>query len=293
MRVAHRRASRLAAWFGRWSGLFGRLVEKNVGRIYTCLVGTAVVVASSFFVQHTAFATTALVTGSALVGIGAMAPWLRSLKWAGGSVEMESPVLQEARVFEQKAKVAKEVSDELDREDISVDESEALDATRYLVASLAAEAIISEAARAYSGFSDCEFRFFMFDAEQEKLFAVLRPDQLGGGQRGWRRSEGVTGLAYDSGQYQIATGSATHDGTHNLDSERQRRYVDLTEVAAMPVQNALGVTIGVLSVSHTTGRTILATDESRRAHSAAADALARVVVDLLGWRSDESPARST
>ncbi|MDE0669019.1 MAG: hypothetical protein OXI48_08335 [bacterium] len=97
-------------------------------------------------------------------------------------------------------------------------------------------------------------------------------------------------MAYDTGEYQIATGGATHDGTHNLDEDRQRRYADLAEVAAMPVLNAAGATIGVLSVSHTTGRAILATSEGRRAHSTAADALARVLVDLLGWRSDESPA---
>lgn len=59
----------------------------------------------------------------------------------------------------------------------------------------------------------------------------------------------------------------------------------------MPVKNAQGVTLGILSVSHTTGRTILATDKSRRAHSAAADALARVVVDLLGWRGEHDRPR--
>ena len=202
---------------------------------------------------------------------------------------MEAPELQEARMSQQKAQVAKEMSDDQERDDVSFGQAEALDATRYLVATLAAERILEEAASAYSGFGDCEFRFFMFDDEEEKLFAVLRPDQPDAGQRGWRRSEGVTGLAYDSGEYQIATGSATHDGTYNLDEDRQQRYAELTEVAAMPVQNALGVTIGVLSVSQTTARTIIGTAESRRAHSAAADALARVVIDLLGWRSDESP----
>ena len=210
-----------------------------------------------------------------------MAPWLRSLRWPGGSVEVEDPELQRARV-------AKEVSEEQDRDDVSVGQSETLDATRYLVATFAAEGTINEAKRAYPSFNDCEFRFFMFDAEEEKLVAVLRPDQPEIGHRGWKRREGVTGLAYDTGDYQIATGSATHDGTHNLDEDRQRQYANLTEVAAMPVKNALGVTIGVLSVSHATGRTILATNESRKAHSAAADALARVVVDLLGWRSEDS-----
>jgi hypothetical protein len=206
------------------------------------------------------------------------------LRWPGGFVEVEDPELQRARV-------AKEVSEEQDRDDVdvSVGESETLDATRYLVATFAAEGTISEAKRAYPSFDDCEFRFFMFDEEEERLVAALRPDQPEVGHRGWKRREGVTGLAYDTGDYQIATGRATHDGTHNLDEERQRQYANLTEVAAMPVKNALGLTIGVLSVSHTTGRPILATSESRKAHSAAADALARVVVDLLGWRSEGSP----
>ena len=253
--------------------------SKDVGRFYAGVVGTAMVIASFFYAEHPAFATPAIITGAALVAVSTMTRWLRRLGYPGGSVDVEDPELQKARV-------AKEVSDEQDRNDVSVAPSEALDATRYLVATLAAEGIIHEAKRAYSGFDDCEFRFFMFDEQQKKLFAVLRPDQPEEGQRGWRRREGVTGLAYDTGHYQIATGSATHDGTHSLDEDRQRQYANLTEVAAMPVQNALGVTMGVLSVSHVTGRTILATDQCRKAHSAAADALARVVVDLLGWRSD-------
>lgn len=175
---------------------------------------------------------------------------------------------------------------------MSVSQPETLDATRYLVATLAVEGIIEEAHKVYPDFCDCDFRFFMYDDDEEKLFAVLHTGLSERSRRGWKRKEGVTGLAYDTGHYQIATGSATHDGTHNLDKDRQQQYADLTEVAAMPVKNAQGVTLGVLSLSHTTGRTILATDESRRAHSAAADALARVVVDLLGWRGErERPQR--
>lgn len=253
--------------------------SKDVGRLYAGLVGTGIVVASFFNAEHAAFATPAIVTGAALVAVSTMSRWLRHLGFPGGSVDVEAPELQRARV-------AKEVSDEQERDDVSVAQSESLDATRYLVATLAAEGIIHEAKRAYTGFGDCEFRFFMFDEQQDRLFAVLRPDQPEEGQRGWRLREGVTGLAYDTGHYQIATGRATHDGTHDLDEHRQQQYANLTEVAAMPVQNALGVTMGVLSVSHTTGRAILATDRCRKAHSAAADALARVVVDLLGWRSD-------
>lgn len=294
---------------GRWTRGFLRLVGNDIGRVYTAGVGTAVAVGSFIFLGHTTFATTALVTGSVLVVMGAMAPWLRGVRWPGGSVDMEAPELQ-------RAKVAKEVADDLARHDVSkgradvlvhdaasnevsedlarhaaaVGRSEILDATRYLVARLAVEGIIEAARSAYSEHEGCEFRFFMFDDEEKKLFAVLRTGRSAGEQRGWRRGEGVTGLAYDTGAYQIATGSATHDGTHNLDEDRQLRYAELTEVAAMPVLNAAGATVGVLSVSHSTGRTILDTNEARRVQSTAADALARVLVDLLGWRSDELPS---
>lgn len=193
---------------------------------------------------------------------------------------MEDPELQKARV-------AKEVSYEQESNEVSVSQTETLDATRYLVATLSVKAIIAEAKKAYPDFEDCEFRFFMFDDDAKKLFAVLHTGRPERGQQGWKRKEGVTGLAYDTGDYQIATGSGTHDGTYNLDKQRQQEYIDLTEVAAMPVKNAQGVTLGILSASHTTGRTILATEESRKAHSTAADALARVVIDLLGWRSEQ------
>ncbi len=231
-------SSRRAVSIRRWSRTSERMAGNNIGRIYTCVFGTATVVATFFFVGHTTFATTALVAGSVLVAIGAMAPWLRSVKWPGGSVDMQAPALQ-------RAKVAKEMSDDLALDDASVSRPETLDATRYLVATLATKGIIEEAKAAYPGFGDCEFRFFMFDDDKEKLFAVLRTGQSEGEGRGWRRGEGVTGSAYDTGEYQIATGSATHDGSHNLDEDRQRRYAELTEVAAMPVLNAAGATIGV------------------------------------------------
>ena len=162
---------------------------------------------------------------------------------------------------------------------------EQLDTTRQLVAEKAAQALFDDAVADY--FEGCQFRFFMYNDRQQKLIAVLRPDPPSDSQHGWKPGEGATGMAYQDGAYQLAQGIKIHDGTFALEEERRQRYSHLTEVAAMPVVNASDRLIGGLSVSHSQDRVILGTDEGHRRHAAIASAMSRIVVDLLGWRTDE------
>lgn len=162
-----------------------------------------------------------------------------------------------------------------------------LNATRYYAASLALEAVFEDAARLDEGFAQCRFRLFMYDERRSRLIAVLRPNDASEAAREWEPGKGVTGVAYETREYAIAVGAATHDDTFHLDDDAKLDYADLTEVAAAPVFNASNHVIGVLSVSNTTSRLILSRPLGRRVHIQATSVSARILVDLLGWRSDQ------
>ena len=115
----------------------------------------------------------------------------------------------------------------------------------------------------------------------------VRPLDMKEAGRPWRPGVGATGVAYESGEYVVAVGEQTHDGTYNLDAATQRAFAHLTEVAAMPLVNASGRTVGVLSASHSDEETILSSEDGYEAHARAATATTRVVVDLLGIDNDD------
>ncbi len=283
--MTSRRFNSLPAGVTRWLRFLEAQIQHNTGRLYAAVVGSGMVVAACLIASRLGSAThTMIVGGATLVGLGTLTPWLRRVGWGKASAVFEDPELQRARL-------SKEISEEQSQNRLSIKMQESLDAARYFAATLAAQAIFADAQEADPRFNVCQLRFFMYDNRQERLFAVLRPNQPDEGQRGWKLREGVTGMAYATGEFQLAIDTATHDGTYNLDEDRQKRYAHLTEVAAMPVMNAQGGVIGVLSASHDTDNRILATDDWRRTHQAAADALARVVVDLLGWHSDSEQAK--
>ncbi|MCY4258450.1 MAG: hypothetical protein OXE04_09270 [bacterium] len=275
-----RRFNSLPALATRWLLFVEAQVQHNAGRVFAALVGSGMIVAACLIASNLGSAThTMIVGGATLVGLGTLTPWLRRVGWGKASAVFEDPELQRARL-------SMEISEEQSQNRLSIKPQESVDATRYFAATLAFQAIIADAQKAQPSFSACQLRFFMYDKRQDRLFAVLRPGQPDASQRGWRLREGVTGMAYATGEFQIATGAATHDGTYSLDEDHKRRYAHLTEVASMPVMNTKGVVIGALSASHDTNKNILGTDGWCRAHQVAADAIARVVVDLLGWHSD-------
>ncbi|MCY4629475.1 MAG: GAF domain-containing protein [bacterium] len=268
----------------RWATYIARRALLNdLGRTLTFMVGALTMAAAFRWIDDSTSFATATGVGGLLVGVSGMARWLRRVKFPGGELDLVQP--------SDRAEQYREMAGQQDAGVLSITEEEQTDTTRQLVAEKAAQALFDDAVEDY--FEGCEFRFFMYSDRQRKLIAVLRPEVPQEEQRGWRPGEGATGVAYQSGSYQIAQGATTHDGTFSLDAERQARYRHLTEVAAMPVVNANDRLIGVLSVSHSQDRVILGTDEGYRRHAAIAGAMARVVVDLLGWRTDDPPATSS
>jgi len=239
------------------------------------LAGTVIVAAGLMMsFDRNSVASVAIISGSVLIGVGSLLPWLRRMTWGSGSVELEDPKFQ-------RAQIAQETAEEQGDREVTLEDSEVLDANRHYAASLAFDAIVADA----EALNGCEFRFYMWDDHSGRLVAAFRPPDSQPGV-GWLPGQGVTGAAFEKGRYVLATGPATHDGTHSLTPEMQARYANLTEVAAAPVRNAAGTTIGVLSVSNRTSEQLISTMAGFEAHVTAASALARIVVDLLLWQDD-------
>ena len=258
-----------------------RLANAEIGRPYAALVGSGVVVAGlGLSSGRNTVASTAIVAGSVLVVLGALVPWFRRVSWKHGELEIEHPEIR-------KAQAAQDLAERQSGPGLRLHSGEDVDAARLYSARVALKAIYGDAAAYVPAFEQCEFRLFMFDEQRSPLVASVRPlDQLAVG-REWRPGEGATGVAYESGEYVVAVGDQTHDETFNLDASAQMAFAHLTEVAAMPLANASGRAVGVLSVPHSTEKTILNTPEGYEAHARAAAAATRVVVDLLGLDNDD------
>lgn len=74
---------------------------------------------------------------------------------------------------------------------------------------------------------------YLYDTGDDRLRAlgVAGPPS----DEGWEPGMGATGVAYDRGEFVLATGDAVRDATYGLTPEQQQRAADLTAVAAMPV----------------------------------------------------------
>ena len=139
---------------------------------------------------------------------------------------------------------------------------------------------------AYAGpLAGCSFQLYLFDAVEELLLPVLQPGHPGPSPR-FAVGEGAAGTAWATGTYAIAEGGEASDDTFALSPEKQARYSDLAVVAAMPVTNAAGQVLAVLSAASDDPGTELRSEVGVEALVALADAVARVLVDLLKWFTD-------
>ncbi len=132
----------------------------------------------------------------------------------------------------------------------------------------------------------CSFQLYLFDGDDDVLRPALQPGHPGPSPV-FRMGEGVAGTAWATGAFAIAEGVEASDETFALSTEKQARYSDLAVVAAMPVTNAAGHVLAVLSAGSSDPDSGLRTDAGMEAFVALADAVARVLVDLLKWFSDD------
>ncbi|MBK5223692.1 MAG: GAF domain-containing protein [Acidimicrobiia bacterium] len=148
----------------------------------------------------------------------------------------------------------------------------------------AIEALLVDLARALES---CEARIFLLDAQTGRLTQALRPpgaDPIGGFS--WKVGQGVTGWAYDTGDYVLATGSSVHDGTFGVPVEQQDRYRSLTAVAGAPLRSTAGEIIGVLSISSEQETTQLPTNAGEVEHLVLAECVGFALDELMGLDPD-------
>jgi hypothetical protein len=132
---------------------------------------------------------------------------------------------------------------------------------------------------------DCTFQLYLYDPYADLLLPIVRPGHPGPSP-GFESGQGAVGEAWATGEYVVATGPAASDDTFNLSAEQQRRYRDVTVAAAVPVTNAAGRIIGVVSGFSTDEDSALASYDGYAMHVFLAEAAARVLIDLLKWFSD-------
>jgi hypothetical protein len=76
-----------------------------------------------------------------------------------------------------------------------------------------------------------------------------------------------------------------------LAGERGPRYRDLAVIVALPVLDAGGRPVAVLTASSRDPMSRLDEDDALTELLAAGEVVARVLVDLLGWAADPPPSR--
>lgn len=156
------------------------------------------------------------------------------------------------------------------------------DATRWLLAELLLSQLLLSPV---DPLADCRFQLYLYDPDREVLLPILEPGHPGPSP-GFAPHQGTVGEAWATNDYVIATGSAVSDDTFGLTPEQQMRYQDTAVAAAVPVTNAAGRVIGVVSGASRQELSRLATQEGLAIQIFLAEAVALILVDLLKWFSD-------
>ena len=131
-----------------------------------------------------------------------------------------------------------------------------------------------------------EVRLFVPNDDGTHLAPIFEPAEATGASEGWNIGQGATGYAFEHNERVVAKGAVVWDGSYGLTPAQQERYQSLDIVAAMPVWNARGQPIGVVTVSATDDDGFLETPEGEDAHIELASVLARMLIDVLEWAHD-------
>jgi hypothetical protein len=221
------------------------------------------------------FVATLLVLAGALHHRG-----FRGKVGASGGVEFDVPADQQAR--QNTATLAE--SESWGRHG-AIPPDQADDVARWFIASR----FLSDHVRTPGPpLEDCTFQLFLYDADEDALFPLLDPGH--DGPVPFAVGQGAVGRAWSEERYVVAEGIAVSDATFGLSPEQQERYRDLAVVTAVPVTNAAGRPLAVLSASSRNPRSKLTQTEGFRHHVFLADLVARVLVDLLKWFDDRYDA---
>lgn len=232
-------------------------------------------------------------TAVALLLGGYLAPAIRRLVVSkrGFALETRDPAVESTAADVHTARELEqlEASGELPGGADPVQQDEVESYSRFLAASAALDSLLNQSGGPLAG---CRMHVYLWDDEREGLVRnVFEHSERAITEPPWAAGVGVVGKAWATGEVHIATGSAATDSTHGLDADQQARHADLTGVAASPIVTASGVVIGVLSASNHDPAVALDGEDVVNELVAISSAVARVLVDLLGWFVDEPMSR--
>jgi hypothetical protein len=163
-----------------------------------------------------------------------------------------------------------------------------VDAARYLGAELLLGHLDAIGSGSLRGVN---LRLYLPDDAGDVLAPVLRESPEDDSEV-WRRGEGVVGQCWQRDEIVVARGPEVREGLSALPPRRSRRYSLLAIVVAVPVRNAEGRPIGVLSASSRDPDSGLDSPEAAGDLFGAAAVCARILVDLLGWANDQPADRA-
>lgn len=246
--------------------------HQRLGRTYVVLAGTAIV-AAGFVRRSKEVGPHAVVSGAVLIASGALLPYLRRIK--AGPVEADlglDPALAEVAIDASHGTI----------DEVPSSQRQLLVRLRYE----ASEAAMRELLRPTEALDGCAFRVYVYDDELGRLLPIFQTEDSGEEPHGWRPGRGVTGQCYVHGEYVAAVGEETHSADYGLTLAEQRRYANLAAVASVPVRDASGAVIAVLSASTTDPTTRLLAKQGLDQHIHLASLISRVLIDLLQLFAD-------
>jgi putative methionine-R-sulfoxide reductase with GAF domain len=249
-------------------------VARHGNSLVLVSLGVVLLVASLFQGGgNAAYAFGLLIFGSGLVVFGVVLPRLQNAE-VGPATGFKLTLAEDAQ---------REASTGLAESDgggtVQVDQVVA--ATRLLLASETLARLLAPEDGPLAG---AWFHLYLLDEQRSLLLPAFegRPSP----SQGWAPGTGAVGEAWASGEYVLVQGEEVSDDTHGLTPAQQHRARNLALVAAMPVTNASGTVIAVVSASSADPDSTLATDEGFDGHLLVAQEVARVLVDLLHWFPD-------
>lgn len=221
--------------------------------------------------------------GAGLVALAALVPWVKEVKVGkeGVSATMHD------RDVETSTRLAEEpvsVGGAAEIPELVAEETEGLlaSARLFLANQFVGDLLYQHTEGPFAG---CDFRLYLYDDDKRRLVPAFepKPDE----SVGWAPGQGATGAAWLLNEYVLVEGAQVYDGTYGLDASQQARFRELAAVAAMPVRNAAGDVIAVLTASTKDASNRMSTDEAFEQHTVLALLSSRVLVDLLHWCADE------
>jgi hypothetical protein len=253
-------------WWGGWTLI-------AIGLVLVAFSAVAYIVA-----DHNASTLTFAVLGVGCLVAGPMLSRLRSAEVGPGTAKFtfDSPLTADLASTDE---ITEEQTDEPD---------EIVAAARFQLASAAQSQILKTSET--GPLAGAELYLYLYDHEANQLVPVdpSGEDPSTDEVTWWPVGTGATGSAFERCEFVYVVGDQIRDTTYGVTPEQAERFNDLTVVASMPVTNAEGRAIAVITATTTAPDRGGMADEEGTFNALLAKSMltARVLVDLLGWFPD-------